>query len=347
MPRMLKIATLQMDANPAPVQERLTRAAKLVTEAAHRGAQLIILPELFNIGYAYSDHNFSVVEPMDGTTGSWMKATAARLNIHLAGTLLLLERGEIYNSMLLFSPIGQMWRYDKNYPWAWERAYFRGRRGMTVAQTELGDLGLMICWDLGHLNMWKQYAGKVDMIVIASCPPDGPNATYDFPSGEKVDFDDVGAMRSIRDVGRRFFGEMVNQQARWLSVPTVNSGASGTVVTPIPKASALLRNLSLFSPRLLKLLPKAEHLQMSCGMIPSCKVVDAGGQTLAERAPTEGEGFAISEVTLADSKSRPTGHQPNPPMNGMIARMSYLNADLMIPLMMQSVYKNGLKKIKK
>jgi hypothetical protein len=219
---------------------------------------------------------------------------------------------------------------------------------MTVAKTELGDLGLMICWDLGHLNMWKQYAGKADMIVIASCPPDGPNAVYEFPNKEKLDFNEMGSMMSsIKDAGKQFFGEMVNQQAKWLGMPVVNSGASGHIQTHIPKAAALLRSFILFAPRIIKLLPKAEGLQMSCEMIPSCKVVDSGGHTLAERAPADGEGFAISEVTLADSKSVPTQRQPNPPLNSMTARIALFNADVLVPSMMRSVYKNGLKKIKK
>src|SRR5262245_16030852 len=100
MSRTIKVATIQMDANPAPVDERLARAEKIVTEAQRSGAQLIILPELFNIGYRYSDENFSWAEPMDGTTGLWMKEIAARLKIHLAGTLLIAERGEVYNSLL-------------------------------------------------------------------------------------------------------------------------------------------------------------------------------------------------------------------------------------------------------
>jgi hypothetical protein len=347
MPRTIKVATVQMDAMPAPVSKRLERAERIVAQAAQAGAQLIVLPELFNTGYAYTDDNYKLAEPLSGVTSAWMKATSARLGIHLAGALLLLDRGEIYDTMLLFSPGGRMWRYDKNYPWAWERAYFRGRRGITVAQTELGDLGLMICWDLGHLDMWKQYAGKADMIVIASCPPDGPNASYDFPNGEKLDFNDMGAMSSMKDIGKQFFGEMVNQQAKWLGVPVVNSGASGHVQTHIPKAGALLRTFSLFVPRILKLLPKAEQLLMSCEMVPSCKVVDASGHTLAKRAPAEGESFAISEVSLADSKSVPKHRQPNPPLHRMISRMALFNSDFMIPFMMQSVYKNGLKKIKK
>jgi hypothetical protein len=348
MPRTIKVATVQMDAMPARISERLERAEKIVAQATQEGAQLVVLPELFNTGYAYTDDNYILAEPLDGMTSAWMKATSARLGIYLAGTFLLLDRGDIYDTMLLFSPGGHMWRYDKNYPWAWERAYFRGRRGMTIAKTELGDLGLMICWDLGHLDMWKQYAGKADMIVIASCPPDGPNASYEFPNKEKLNYNDMGSMiSSMKDVGKQFFGEMVNQQAKWLGVPVVNSGASGYIQTHIPKARALLRSFIPFAPRIIKLLPQAEQLQMSCEMIPSCKIVDVDGRTLVERAPTNGEGFAISEVTLAGSKSVPTLRQPNLPLDRMTTRMALFNADVLVPSIMRSVYKNGLKKIKK
>ncbi len=347
MPKTIKVATAQMDATPAPLSERLERAERIVTKAAQAGAQLVVLPELFNSGYAYTDDNYKLTESLNGTTSTWMKEISARLGIHLAGTFMLYEHSDVYNTMLLFSPGGQMWRYDKNYPWAWERAYFRGRRGMTVANTELGDLGLMICWDLGHLNMWKQYAGKVDMIVIASCPPDGPSASFQFSIDEELDFGDLGlAMNSIKDSGKQFFGEMVDQQAKWLSVPAVNSGASGHVQTHIPKANALLKSFSLFAPHILKLLPKAEELQMSCSMIPSCKVVDASGNILVERTPAEGEGFVISEVMLADSKTMPTHPQPKHPLDRMATQMAIFNADILIPTMMRSVYKNGLKKIK-
>lgn len=348
MSRTITVATVQMDAMPASVTERLERAEKIVAQAAHAGAQLVVLPELFNTGYAYTDDNFELAERLDGVTSMWMRATCARFGIHLAGAFLLLDHGEIYDTMLLFSPSGHMWRYDKNYPWAWERAYFRGRRGMTVAKTELGDLGMMICWDLGHLDMWKQYAGKIDMIVIASCPPDGPNALYTFPNGKSLDFNDMGSMMSpMKDMGKQFFGEMVNQQARWLGVPVTNSGASGHVQTHIPKAGAFLRVFSLFAPHIIKLSPKAEELQMFCEMVPSCKVVDASGHPLTERAPAEGEGFAFSEVALADSKSVPSQRQPNTPLNHMTSRMALFNADVLVPWMMRSVYMNGLKKIKR
>jgi predicted amidohydrolase len=279
---------------------------------------------------------------MDGKTSSWMKATASRLNIHLAGSLLIHEKDEIYNSLLLFSPFGEHWRYDKSYPWAWERGYFREQRGVTVAHTELGDLGMLLCWDVAHRNLWRQYAGQVDMIVAASCPPDAPNAAFQFADGSQLNFSDLGsAMDSIKIAGEQTFGEMVNQQARWLGVPVVNSGATGLIRTSIPKARSLILSFLLFLPRMVKQLRNADQMEMSSGMISSCKVVDANGQVIGQRNPTEGEGYAMAEVLLQGQKSKPNGPQPKSPIN----LLAYLNADVIVPIMMRSVYQKGKKRI--
>ena len=76
MPKTIQIAAVQMDARPAPTPERLARAENLVAQAAHSGAQLVVLPEVFNTGYEYSDQNFARAEAPDGQTASWMLKTA-------------------------------------------------------------------------------------------------------------------------------------------------------------------------------------------------------------------------------------------------------------------------------
>jgi len=102
--RTITIAAVQMDAHPAPTAGRLARADRLATAAANDGAQLVVLPELFNTGYAYADANHRLAEPLDGPTPTWMKQAAARLNVHLAGSLMLLDQGQVYNALLLFAP---------------------------------------------------------------------------------------------------------------------------------------------------------------------------------------------------------------------------------------------------
>jgi predicted amidohydrolase len=147
MKQRLKVATIQMDCAPAPVTERLSRLAPFIAEAAQADAQLAVLPESFNTGYEFHARNYAPAEPLEGETITRMKRQAAQHDIHLVGTLLLLDKTDIYNSAPLVAPDGRLWRYDKHYVPLWERAYFRGGHQTTVADTDLGRLGMMICWD--------------------------------------------------------------------------------------------------------------------------------------------------------------------------------------------------------
>ena len=340
MPRTLKIAAIQMDVAPAPTIERLARAEHLVTQAAQAGAQLAVLPELFNTGYVYSDENFGRAERLEGPTVTWMRETAARLDVHLAGTLLLLDGTDIFNALLLFAPDGRMWRYDKNYPWAWERGYFREGRGITVAHTDLGDLGLMICWDAGHRDLWRQYAGQVDLMLICSCPPDAGNPTYLFPNGDTVTAADIGpAMAQMKNVAHQVFGEMLNQQTAWLGVPLVNTVASGQFLSAIPNGRGVLLGILPTAPWLASYLPLASQMQMTCGMTPATKIVSAQGQTLAEVTQVQGEAFALAQVTLADEKPQPTQTQPR----SLASPLAYLAADSLLPLLTLPTYSRGIR----
>ena len=186
MPRSLKVASIQMNAEPAPREERLRQAESLIAGAAASGAQLAVLPEVFNTGYVYSDDNYQRAETFDGPTISWIKSTAQKFDIYLVGSLLLREGDEIYNAQILIAPDGQHWRYDKTYPWAWERAYFRGGRGPKVADTPLGRFGLLVCWDVAHKHLWASYAGQVDAMLVSSCPPLIGEANFVLPDVTQI-----------------------------------------------------------------------------------------------------------------------------------------------------------------
>lgn len=340
MTRTIKIATIQLDVSPAPTSTRLNKAEKQVIAAAEAGAQLVALPELFNTGYIYSDANFEATEPLGGSTATWMKKLAARLNIHLAGSLLIYDSGEIYNALLLFAPDGRLWRYNKNYPWAWERGYFRGAQETRIAHTDLGDLGMLICWDAAHLPLWQQYAGQVDAMLITSCPPNVGYPTYRFPDGATFGFEDVSAILPIQqEASDLLFGDMVNQQTAWLGVPAVNTGGCGQVNTPLPKALGSLLFLLPFFPWLAKYLPRADQLTMQCDMTSSAKIVAANGHVLAQCDPTAEEGFALAEVTLAAAK--PTPSQPQPA--SLVSWLTYFSSDVFIPRLVKPIYERGLR----
>ena len=343
MPRKVCVAAVQMDAALAPTADRLARADRLVAQAAHAGAQLVVLPELFNTGYAYDDANYFLAEPPGGPTTAWMKGAAVRLNIHLAGSLMLLDGRQIYDALLLLAPDGRMWRYDKCYPALWERSYFRGGSHITVADTELGGLGMMVCWDVAHRNLWKGYAGRVDMIVISSCPPDVTNPTFHFPNGDRLTFDDMGPiMAALKGVGGLTFGDMIDRQTAWLGVPAVNAAGSGHVQTRLPNGLATLLAFLPVAPRLVRYLFQANQAQMSCGMVPGCKVVGADGQVLTCLTQAQGEAFAVAEVMLADERPSPCKRQPV----SSLPWTAYWMSDLMIPALCAPVYRKGLRRMR-
>lgn len=341
MPRTIKVAAVQMDAAPAPTAERLERADKLVTEAAQAGAQLVVLPEIFNTGYGYSPENHQRTEPVNGPTPTWLRETAHRLDLHLAGSLMLLDEDEVYNALLLFAPDGRMWRYDKNYPWGWERGYFRDAQRITVARTDLGDIGMLICWDAGHSDLWRRYAGQVDLMIVASCPPDVSNPTYHFPNGERITLADMGPLGNlIKDTGPLVFDEMLNQQTAWLGVPAVATVGSGHIKTDIPNGLATLATILPAAPWLIKYLPQAKRMQMSCDFVQGCKVVDGTGRVLSAVSQAQGETLALSEITLADQKPAPGPAQPASPLPWF----SYFFADILLPALTIPVYRQGLRR---
>jgi hypothetical protein len=339
MPRTLKVAIVQLDVTPDPTPDRLARAERLITQAAQDSAQLIALPEVFNTGYRYTDENFQRAEPLNGLTVTWMKNLSARLNIHLAGSILLRDSGEIFNALLLAAPDGQLWRYDKNYPWGWERAYFREGQGTTIAHTELGDIGLLICWDVAHPGLWQQYAGRVDLMLISSCPPDLGQPTYELGNGERWTIDRLGPLMQLtRHTADSVFCTGMNRFTAWLGVPLLNTVASGHFRSPIPNPRASLLAMLPAVPHIAPHLGQADQVRVSCAMTPACKIVNSAGEIITQLDPTRGETYAVGEIEIADEKPRPIGPLPGPTANWF----TYLTSDVILPFISRSTYERGV-----
>jgi hypothetical protein len=254
---------------------------------------------------------------------------------------MLLDGNEVYNSLLLCAPDGRYWRYDKNYPWGWERGYFREAHRITIAETDLGDFGMLICWDSAHPELWRQYAGQVDMMLISSCPPDVSNPTYHFPNGDQVTVAELGPiMQMTQGDGRRVFGDMLNQQTAWLGVPAVNTVGTGRIFTKLPAGRGALLSILPIAPHLARYLPLADEMHMSCDMVQGCKVVTADGTILTELSQAAGETFTMATITLADRKPIPHREQPKP----TISPLSYLASDYILPLLTTPIYRKGLRR---
>jgi predicted amidohydrolase len=310
MTKSAKIAVVQMNASPLPVKERLARAENFVVQCIQNGVRLIVLPEVFNTGYEYSDQNYLQAESFDDLTATWMRKTAAHYQVHLAGSFLRREQSEIFNTLLLVAPDGRQWHYDKNYPWIWERAYFQKGTNITVADTELGKIGFLICWDVAHPNLWQHYSGKVDLMIVSSCPPKALDLTLVFPDGKRITGKNTGALtRYAKHTSDKTFGEYLRKQASFLGVPVAHSTSTGIFNSPIPNPKSSLAMLSVIYPPLLKYKSQFDLVRMEANYFNETYITDNSG-TILQSVQPETEGVAISDVIMPDLPPQSKGKQP-------------------------------------
>jgi predicted amidohydrolase len=333
------IATCQMDAAVAPVSERLERAAALVREAANKGAELVVLPEMFNTGYGYDVAIVRAAEAADGPTATWLADRARTHDLHVAGTFLVHEDGEVWNTLLLVAPDGQTWRYDKVYPWGWERSAFRGsRQRSVVADTELGRVGFLVCWDNAHTDLWAEYAGRVQLMLACSCVADVTAVTYAFDSGESFHASEMAGLGGLDRSAEILFGEMIDEQACWLGVPVVDAGASGLVDTVLPRGSVAALPVLARTPSLVGAMLRGASMRMRGATVGACRVVDPRRGPTATLRTADGEAVAVGAVEVAASCPEPSAAQPAT----RLRRGAYVLSDRVLPPLMVPVYRRNL-----
>jgi len=164
----MHIACVQLASKPFDPAANLDKAAALITRAAEEGANIILLPEVFNPGYSLVDKSYVYAEPINGTTVSRMCELAASLGVFIAGGLGERTGRDFYNAMIFVGPTGLLGHYRKRFVTSLENKYWkRGNAGLVI-ETRFGAIGLGICADMQHADMWREYAGKVDLVLICS-----------------------------------------------------------------------------------------------------------------------------------------------------------------------------------
>ena len=88
----LTVASIQMDCILNDKEANLNRAGALIEDAVKKGAQLVVLPELFNTGYRVEEYDTVLAEPIPGAATQRMHQLAAKHHIYIAGAII--ESGE-------------------------------------------------------------------------------------------------------------------------------------------------------------------------------------------------------------------------------------------------------------
>ncbi len=177
----MKIAAVQMISGP-DVAPNLATAARLISEAAATGAQLVALPEYFPlIGATDADRLAAREADGVGPIQDFLAASARRHGIWLVGgsiPLLAQDPDKLRNSCLVFDPRGKpAARYDKIHLFGFRKGDESYDEAATIERGDqvvafdcpLGRVGLAICYDLRFPELFRALArlpNPVDLLVL-------------------------------------------------------------------------------------------------------------------------------------------------------------------------------------
>ncbi len=155
-PDKARLATIQMHCTD-DLQDNVSRATQLVRDAAAQGANIILLPELFESLYfpqLEREELFALAhEVEDHPFLDHFQALAAELGVVLPISFFERAGQAHYNSLMMFDADGsRMGVYRKSHipdgPSYEEKYYFNvGDTGFITWKTRYGNIGVGICWD--------------------------------------------------------------------------------------------------------------------------------------------------------------------------------------------------------
>ena len=147
-------------------------ASAAIAEAAAAGARLVVLPELSDSGYMFSDadeaRSYATPAATSATLHEW-RSLAGRHDLAIAGGFCELgPDGRLYNSAAIVDASGTRAVYRKAHLWDAEKKIFTpGDDAPPVVELPFGNVALMICYDL-EFPEWVRLAalGGADLIAV-------------------------------------------------------------------------------------------------------------------------------------------------------------------------------------
>lgn len=173
----VSVALVQLDCSSAvPSYERVPHTLRLIAEAA-QGADLVVLPELWNSGAFDIDVARELAQPLDGPLVTELAAAARQHGVWLhGGSFTELDEGDHYNTSIVFRPDGSIAAtYRKIHLFGFEggeTVLMSGGDELVVVDTPLGPTGLATCYDLRFPEMFRALTegGATSFLLTSGWP---------------------------------------------------------------------------------------------------------------------------------------------------------------------------------
>lgn len=173
----MKIGLCQI-VNTPDKNANIKKAAKMICNAADKGANIVILPEIFNCPYHYDYFRKNAEKYPDGITIKMLSKCAMQNKVYVVGGSIpeIDENNNLYNTCFIFDDNGKLigrhrkiHLFDvniKNGIKFEESKTFKAGRNITVVDTKYGKIGAAICYDIRFPELIRLMALKGAQIII-------------------------------------------------------------------------------------------------------------------------------------------------------------------------------------
>ncbi len=168
MNKTFTIALAQIDLILGNPQANLATARERIAEARERGADLILLPELWSSAYDL-EHAPALASTLGTGMFAEIAAAAREYHIAVAGSLLETDGVRIYNTATLVDAKGdRVGAYRKLHlvPMLDEDKFLTGGDGAPLFDAFFGRCALAVCYDLRFPELWRHYALEGAHLVL-------------------------------------------------------------------------------------------------------------------------------------------------------------------------------------
>lgn len=177
----VRIAGVQMNPIISDVKTNLKSCAKYVEEAAASGAKLVIFPEAALSGYCFNslEEAKPFIETVPGSSTDTIMELCRAFNVYVIAGTIENDGNYYYNTSIFIGPKGLIGKYHKlHLPYLGiDRFLNHGNGPLTVYDTEIGKIGMSICYDVTFPEQARILALKgADIIVnITDWPGTAPD----------------------------------------------------------------------------------------------------------------------------------------------------------------------------
>jgi len=165
-----KLALVQMLVEEGNRSNNLTHAKEMIRDAAENGTDLVLLPELMDLGWAHPSALTSATTIPQGETCQMLIDAAKSNKVYVCSGLAEKDGDKVYNSAVLISSKGKVLMHHRKINILdIAQQYYSVGHSLHVCETKFGTIGLLICADAFAVQrVLSQALGYMEADIIIS-----------------------------------------------------------------------------------------------------------------------------------------------------------------------------------